>query len=80
VKELASTLTTSNLTMSANGCISNSSAQLNPVGMLALTKKSRTGILALISTLSGERVDAPIFAGRSAPTLTIGMVTQGADG
>jgi hypothetical protein len=26
--------------------------------MLALTKKSRTGILALISTLSGERVDA----------------------
>jgi hypothetical protein len=26
--------------------------------MLALTKKSRSGILALISTLSGERVDA----------------------
>jgi len=26
--------------------------------MLALTKKSRTGILALISTLTGERVDA----------------------
>src|SRR5262245_36681028 len=28
--------------------------------MLALTTKSRTGILALISTLSGERVDASI--------------------
>src|SRR5215813_10239186 len=36
----------------------NSPPQRNPVGMLALTKKSRTGILALISTLSGERVDA----------------------
>jgi len=32
--------------------------------------KSRTGILALISALTGERVDAPIFAGRSASTLT----------
>jgi hypothetical protein len=39
--------------------------QPNPVGTLALTKKSRTGILALISMLSEERVDAPIFAGRS---------------
>jgi len=39
-------------------CTKNSASQSNPVGMLALTKKSRTGILALISTLSGERVDA----------------------
>jgi hypothetical protein len=56
----------------------------NPVGMLALpTHKFRSGILALISTSSGEqlttipkaakeRVDAPIFAGRSAFTLTTG--------
>jgi hypothetical protein len=44
--------------ISANGPVQHSPAQSNPVGMLALTKKSRSGILALISTSSGERVDA----------------------
>ena len=39
-------------------CTKNSAPQSNSIGMLALTKKSRTGILALISTLRGERVDA----------------------
>jgi hypothetical protein len=47
--------------------------------MLALTENFRSGILALMSMLKGERVDAPIFAGTGASTLTIGskMVTQG---
>jgi hypothetical protein len=47
--------------------------ELDPTpGIRELTKKSRTGILALISTLNGKRVDAPIFAGTGASTLTIG--------
>jgi len=39
-------------------CTKNSPAQPNPVGSLALTKKFRSGIFTLISTLRGERVDA----------------------
>ena len=38
-------------------------AEPHSVGTLALTKKFRSGILALISMSRGERVDAPIFAG-----------------
>ena len=41
--------------------------QPNPVGMFALTKKSQGGILALISMLRGERVDAPILPDRVRP-------------
>jgi len=45
--------------------------QPNPVGMLALTKKSRTGILELISTLSGGRSGRTCVAGRSRKCATL---------
>jgi hypothetical protein len=48
----------------------NSPPQRNPVGTLALTTKSRTGILALISTLSERASGRTCVAGRSASTLT----------
>src|SRR5262249_36318734 len=43
--------------------------------MLALTTKSRTGMLALISTLSGERVDVPFLQGRAGRPICCSVAT-----
>jgi len=77
--------TTTRFAEGADGCrsIANDTQSSRYVG--TATHKSRSGILALISTSSGEqlttipkaameRVDAPIFAGRSAFTLTTGSL------
>ena len=67
-ERVASTLTIGTGSGPGRWLPEHSPPQSNPVGTLALTKKSRSGIFALISMLRGERVDAPIFAGRSAST------------